>query len=212
MAARPYQKRGARDGGLTRCGIEVLCATRAQQQRQRGCGGMRGGRWAGVSRPGVSEPGWAGMGCSCAIDPGGADEHARLTFESIGEVDDAGSGAGGALPVPEGELLVAGKEGEVHAIEGVGIDALDEADLIADGFKAAQLGFVIHELEIGVGKGESASASLSSLPRSDPAPTMAIFGWSVMRWDPEKKAAGCGPVDGAGATNTRGARLRRKNI
>jgi len=94
-----------------------------------------------------------GDGLQFAIDPGGADEHARLTFESIGEVDDAGSGAGGALPVPEGELLVAGKEGEVHAIEGVGIDALDEADLIADGFKAAQLGFVIHELEIGVGKG-----------------------------------------------------------
>ena len=37
-------------------------------------------------------------------------------------------------------------------VEGVGLDALDEADLVADGFEAAELGLVIHEQEIGCGK------------------------------------------------------------
>jgi hypothetical protein len=156
MAARPYSEAGSRMvADAVR--IEVLCATRPSSSASAVAAGMRGDDGGGFKAGGVGT-GLGGDGLQFAIDPGGADEHARLTFESIGEVDDAGSGAGGALPVPEGELLVAGKEGEVHAIEGVGIDALDEADLIADGFEAAQLGFVIHELEIGVGKGENRQA------------------------------------------------------
>ena len=124
----------------------------AQQNSQRSGGGMRGDDGRGFKAGGVGT-GLSGDRLQFAVDPGSADEHARLAFEGIGEVDNAGSGAGGVLPVFEGKLLIAGKESKVDAGEGAGIDALNEADLVADGFEAAQLGFVIHEQEIGVGKG-----------------------------------------------------------
>ena len=79
------------------------------------------------------------------------------------------------LPVPEGERLIAGEEDEVDVVEGIGVDALDERDLVADGFEAAELGLVVHEDEVSVREGRIGRASLSSLPRSEPAPTMAIF-------------------------------------
>jgi hypothetical protein len=88
-----------------------------------------------------------------AVDPGRADQDAGLTFERKAEVNDAGTGLVGALPVFESERLLAGEEGEVHALERIGIDTLDEGDFVADGFEAAEFGLVIHENEVGIGKG-----------------------------------------------------------
>ena len=60
-----------------------------------------------------------------------------MTFESAGKIYYAGASFMGILPVPEGELFVARKEDEVDAMEGAGVDALDEGDLVADGFEGA---------------------------------------------------------------------------
>jgi len=109
------------------------------------CGGFEAGCYG-------SWIGMGGEGLEFGVDPGSAHEDAGFAFESSGEVDDAGSGLVCGFPVLQGELLLAGEEGEIHALERAWLDALDEGDFVTDGFEAAEFGFVIHEEKVGVGE------------------------------------------------------------
>src|SRR3954471_9036585 len=79
--------------------------------------------------------------------PGSAHQHLRLRLNGAGEIDDAASGALRVLPVLAGESGVSAEKGEVYMVKGIGLDALDEGDFVAYGFKLAQRFFIVHEKE-----------------------------------------------------------------
>ena len=70
-----------------------------------------------------------------ALHPQTTHVCARLIFENSGEIDNRAARVARVFPTALRALLIGGEEGEIHVLELLGANPLDEADLVTHGLE-----------------------------------------------------------------------------
>ena len=90
-----------------------------------------------------------GRQAQLALHPRRAQQHTLLVLQCVRQVDDVASGLARHLPGVAGEGFIRREEGEVHVLQVLRQDALDEGGFFAHGLELAERLIVVEQPDVG---------------------------------------------------------------